>query len=138
MKKKSNTPRRKRMKKEGRLQCAKDWIKEYDGKNIVKGYAKWFGIAKLDAVNELKTLGIHIDEEYIEKLKIDLVNTIKQNKIKREKRTLFKRNQKEELEFSNYYQNDYYNLDSFKYDNFELERKDCAVFDKCEDCDLPF
>lgn len=137
-KKKSNTPRRKRMKKKGRLQSAKDWIKEYEGKNLVKGYSKWYGIAKLDAVNELKTLGVHIDEEYIKKLKINEESIIKQNRIKKEKKALLKRIQKEELEVLDYYQNDYYNLASSKEENFELERKSCTVCAKCEDCDLPF
>lgn len=59
MKKKSNsTPRRKRIKRTDRLAQAKIWIKTYNGKNLVKGYAKWFGVDWLCALNELKLLGI--------------------------------------------------------------------------------
>jgi hypothetical protein len=59
MKKKSNnTPRRKRLKRSGRLEQGKIWIQTYNGKNLVKGYAKWFGVDWLCALNELKLLGI--------------------------------------------------------------------------------
>jgi hypothetical protein len=72
------------MNKEGRLQSTKKWIPEYQGNNIVKGYAKWFVVSKLGAVSELKLLGIEIDEEYILKLKKSEEELIKQRKIKKE------------------------------------------------------
>ena len=89
-KKRSNTPRRKRMKKEGRLQSAKYWIPTYKGKNIVQGYANWFGISKLGAVSELKLLGIQIDEEYILKLKKSEEELIKQRRRKKELKEQYK------------------------------------------------
>lgn len=67
--KKSNTPRHKRLNKVGRLNAAKYWIPKYEGKNIVKGYSIHFGVDKLCAVQELACLGIPTDLEYIHQLK---------------------------------------------------------------------
>lgn len=55
-------PRRKRMTRAGRLSCAKDtqWVQKYRGKNIVKGYARWFGVDFLSAVTELRQLGVFV------------------------------------------------------------------------------
>jgi len=95
----SNTPRRKRMDKAGRLQLAEKWLKEYTGKNIVKGYAKWFGVSKLGAVSELKLLGIQIDEEYILELKKTEEELIKQRKKKKELKELEEREEMSYLLF---------------------------------------
>ena len=59
---KSNTPKRKRFSKQVRLNAATSWITTYDGKNIVSGYAKWFGVDKICAINELKLIGVVIPE----------------------------------------------------------------------------
>jgi len=32
------------MNRQSRLQSAKQWILTYAGKNIIKGYRKWFGV----------------------------------------------------------------------------------------------
>ncbi len=76
------------MKREGRLQSARKWMEEYTGKNIVKGYAKWYGTSNLQAVAELKMLGIRIDENYIIQLKKAEEEKIKRNRIKKEKREI--------------------------------------------------
>ncbi len=44
--------RHKRLKREGRLQAAKYWLPKYNGKNIVKGYSKHFGVNIICAVDE--------------------------------------------------------------------------------------
>ena len=64
-KKRQPGPRRKRMTRQGRLSSAKttDWVKQYGGKNIVKGYAKWFSVDPLCAVIELRMLGVNISPE---------------------------------------------------------------------------
>lgn len=59
---KKQTPRRKSLTKQGRLDSAKDWITKYDGQNLVSGYAKWFGVDKICAINELKVFGVIIPE----------------------------------------------------------------------------
>ena len=59
---KKQTPRRKTLTKKGRLASAKDWITKYDGQNLISGYAKWFGVDKICAINELKVFGVIIPE----------------------------------------------------------------------------
>ena len=63
-KNKHRSPKRKRLKREARLQSAKKWIPTYEGKNIVRGYAKWYGVDLLCSIKELRLLGIHVDESY--------------------------------------------------------------------------
>lgn len=65
----SNIPRHKRMKRDSRLQAAKHWIPKYEGKNIIKGYSKHFGVNKLCAIKELEMLDYKLDPEYIKQLK---------------------------------------------------------------------
>jgi len=54
------------MTREARLSCARDtgWVDQYEGKRIVKGYRKWFGVDSLCAIVELRLLGIAISSEY--------------------------------------------------------------------------
>ncbi|NOU46789.1 MAG: hypothetical protein HOO86_06980 [Bacteroidales bacterium] len=59
---KKQTPRRKTLTKKGRVDSAKDWITTYDGQNLISEYAKWFGVDKICAINELKTLGVIIPD----------------------------------------------------------------------------
>lgn len=66
-KKKSSTPRCKRMKRNQRLQSAKQWILTYRGKSLVRGYKNHFGVDQVCALLELKALGERIDEEQIKK-----------------------------------------------------------------------
>lgn len=68
------------MKRSGRLQAAKKWYSEYEGKNIVKGYSRYFGVNKLTAVYELEMLGYQIKSSYKEELK--QVELQKQYKVK--------------------------------------------------------
>ena len=67
-KKKKNralAPRRKRMKRPARLAHAKakNWPETYNGKNLIKGYAKWFAVDLLCALLELRMLGVEISAE---------------------------------------------------------------------------
>jgi hypothetical protein len=96
--KRSNTPKRKRLKKEGRLQTGNEFIKNYTGKRIVKGYANWYGVSLLTAVNELKILGVAISEEYIQQLKITEENKIKERQKRREEKALAEKMIEDELE----------------------------------------
>lgn len=66
-KKKSCQPRRLRMKRKQRLDAAKAWLPKYEGKNIVQGYRKHFGVDFICAFIELETLGVEIDPGYKEK-----------------------------------------------------------------------
>lgn len=62
-----------------RLQSAQLWMLKYEGKNIVKGYRKQFGVDILCAITELQILGITFTDEYINSVK----KTIEADKIKR-------------------------------------------------------
>ena len=54
------------MKRNQRLQSAKQWISTYEGKNLVRGYKKHFGVDEVCALLELKALGRPINDERIE------------------------------------------------------------------------
>ena len=53
------------MQRPSRLQAAKHWIPTYVGENIIKGYKKWFGVDLVCAINELRLLGVKLDEQYV-------------------------------------------------------------------------
>ncbi|MEO8702757.1 MAG: hypothetical protein ABI867_22120 [Kofleriaceae bacterium] len=57
-------PRRKRMRRPARLQAAVKWRSGYGGKNIVRGYARWFGVDLVCAIVELRMLGVAIEAGY--------------------------------------------------------------------------
>ena len=82
---KKQTPRRKSLTKKGRLASAKDWIIKYDGKNLISGYAKWFGVDKICAINELKTLGVIIPENLENQIVESLKRRKEQRKLAKEK-----------------------------------------------------
>jgi hypothetical protein len=54
-------PRRKRMQRPARLQAAVKWRSGYGGKDLVRGYARWFGVDLLCAIVELRMLGVAVD-----------------------------------------------------------------------------
>ena len=71
------------MNKQARLQAAVLWMKSYNGKSLIKGYAKWFGVDKLCSIKELKILGVPISEA-LEKQVMESVNQqISQNRKRR-------------------------------------------------------
>lgn len=67
-KKRPLPPRRKRMKRRGRLQAGRNWIPTYEGKNLVRGYAKWFGVDLWCAVLELRMLCVEVDPAYADEI----------------------------------------------------------------------
>lgn len=73
--------KRKNLKKDRRLQSAESWINDYKGKSIISGYAKWFGVDKVCAIRELKTLGVVIPES-IENQIIASLKTKQEQKLK--------------------------------------------------------
>ena len=62
-------PRRKRMRRPARLEAGLQWKTEYDGKNLVRGYVRWFGVDLLCAVFELRMLGVEVDAAYEQQLR---------------------------------------------------------------------
>jgi hypothetical protein len=71
-------PRCKRMNREARLQSARRWLQKHNGKNVVKRYKTHFGVDWLCAIKELKMLGIEIDPDYEEQVRLKVENSIKQ------------------------------------------------------------
>ena len=79
--KKQLGPRRKRMKRSARVQSAVSWLKQYSGKNVLRGYCKHYGVDWRCAATELKQLGIHLDPDYLRQREIteqQLANSRKQ------------------------------------------------------------
>jgi len=79
-------PRRKRMTREGRLQSATAtrWLERYEGKDLIKGYGKWFAVDPLCAVTELRMLGVRIDEERENAIKTSIEGRATARKRRRE------------------------------------------------------
>ena len=69
-----SVPRRKRMKRPGRLSSAQatGWVAEYKGRNIIAGYSKWFAVDLLCALIELRLLGVKIDQGREEQIKASI------------------------------------------------------------------
>ena len=59
----NQTPRRKRSNRQSRLAMASQWLSNYEGSNIIKGYSTHFGVDKLCAIKELEMLGVKISDE---------------------------------------------------------------------------
>jgi hypothetical protein len=64
------------MNRTSRLHSAKatKWIEKYTGKNIIRGYCKWFAVDPLCAVIELRELGVPISADEEEKLRRSAIN----------------------------------------------------------------
>lgn len=73
---KGHGPRRKRMDRASRLESAKatGWVRAYTGKNVIRGYCKWYGVDVLCAVIELRQLGVTISEAREEELRRSTVS----------------------------------------------------------------
>ena len=81
MPKKSRTPRRKRLSRQGRLNSAVEWVEKYNGKNIIAGYAKWFGVDKICAIKELKSIGVVFPENLVNQIIASHKSRLKQKRI---------------------------------------------------------
>jgi hypothetical protein len=84
--KNNKTPKRKRLKRAHRLTSSKEWIKKYYGKNIVKGYAKWYGVDLICAIKELRMIDVHIPLDYEEQVKQSIEANKMERQLKCEKR----------------------------------------------------
>ena len=79
------------MKRNQRLLSSKEWMENYRGKNMVRGYAKWYGVDLICAIRELRLNGILIDEDYEKKVRLSI-------EAKRKARELIKEKKLESLE----------------------------------------
>ena len=62
------------MARRARLQAARQWLRTYRGKKVVRGYAKWFGVDLGCSLRELQLLGAALDPVYVERLSVTLQN----------------------------------------------------------------
>ncbi|WP_079504831.1 hypothetical protein [Mesobacillus jeotgali] len=74
-------PRRKRMKREARLQSAKSWLVSYEGENVVKSYSKWFAVDPVCAIKELELLGLRFSEKQKMNVLFGQENRIRQKQL---------------------------------------------------------
>src|SRR5690606_12379553 len=81
-----STPRTKRMKQFQRLHNALHWFKAYNGKNLVSGYSKRYGVDKLCAIRELGLLSVRFSDEYENNLRRSLQELWDQRRLRKEKR----------------------------------------------------
>lgn len=96
-KKKQNLgPRRKRMKREARLQSAKSWLKGYEGRNVVKSYSKWFAVDSICAMKELELLGLRFTEKEKMNIQKRQEDRIRQKQLLKERRLQKKKEQEME------------------------------------------
>ena len=83
-----NTPRRKRLKRPARFLWARRWLESNGGDNIVRRYARWFGVDRVCAIVELRLLGVGISAEYEQKIKESIEQIACQRRRKKEERLL--------------------------------------------------
>jgi hypothetical protein len=62
---------RKALSRARRLQRAKRWLASYRGKNLVRGYKRWFGVNDVCACVELRLLGVDIPDARLEQARRD-------------------------------------------------------------------
>ncbi|MVT12530.1 hypothetical protein [Chitinophaga tropicalis] len=67
-----------------RLKLAPQWISAYTGKNLVRGYARYFSVDLICAITELRMLGSPVPEEYELAVKRSIADRSLQRKKKRE------------------------------------------------------
>lgn len=85
--KKKNTalaPRCKRMKRSARLQSAVSWLKQFSGKNVLRGYCKHYGVDWRCAAIELKQLGVQLPSDYLQQRELTEQNLATKRKQRRQ------------------------------------------------------
>ncbi|QEM06243.1 hypothetical protein DIU31_022980 [Mucilaginibacter rubeus] len=83
---KNNNPVKRTLPRSQRLLQGKNWIGNYNGKNIVRGYAKHFRVDLLCAIKELRLLGVIITEKYEETVQQALAVHASQKKLREEQK----------------------------------------------------
>ena len=62
------------MDRAARLQSAAAWLRRFEGFNVVRSYARWFGVDLACALKELRRLGVELDPIYVSRLETTLRN----------------------------------------------------------------
>jgi hypothetical protein len=71
------------MTRSARLQSATSWVKTYSGRDIVRGYRRWFGVDTVCAILELRMLGIRVSDERLRQAKITESEAARQHSMRR-------------------------------------------------------
>jgi hypothetical protein len=73
------------MTRQGRLSSARAtrWVEKYTGKNIIRGYSRWFAVDLLCAVTELRALGVPISQEREQQIRGTIANRAASRKCRR-------------------------------------------------------
>lgn len=124
----TSCPRHKRLNRAGRLQAAQKWIQQYNGKNVVRGYHKHFGVSLICAALELQSLGLRISETYIQQLKAD--------EKRREDLAYKRKREKKENELSLYEDEDNYYL--LEYDSHISPDIEVQEYSNVSNDQIPF
>lgn len=74
------------MDESARLAAAKQWLETYTGKDLVRGYHKYFGVDRPVAVRELKLLGVRVDPNYLSDFNACVAQQRKARALKRKQR----------------------------------------------------
>ncbi len=85
-KKKCKRKKKRTMKRVDRLASAVEWIKKYEGNNIVRGYSKKFKVDLLCAVVDLELTGYKVDSKYKKQLEQSRVDLQRQREKKKRKK----------------------------------------------------
>ena len=72
------------MKRSARLQSAVSWLKQFSGKNVLRGYCKHYGVDWRCAAIELKQLGVQLRPEYLQQRELTEQNFAAKRKERRE------------------------------------------------------
>ncbi len=75
------------MNRAARLESAKHWLPTYEGRDVVKGYRKWYGVSTVCAIVELRQLGVKSDEQRLIQAKRTEESTARQRAKKKQERT---------------------------------------------------
>lgn|SRR5690349_9922422 len=80
----TSIPRRKRFNREQRLQSARHWVKTYSGRDIVRGYRKWYGVSTVCAILELRQLGFTVSEDRLAQARVTEAQTARRRAVQKE------------------------------------------------------
>ncbi|MFK7693045.1 hypothetical protein ACI5FR_09650 [Paenibacillus sp. HJGM_3] len=83
------------MNRQGRLQSAVSWLREYKGKNYIHGYRKHYGVDTGTAIAELRMLGVPLSDEAVRTARASAAASVRAKQARKEKRRL--RLQEEQL-----------------------------------------
>ena len=57
--------------------AAPTWLPTYGGKNIVRGYARWYAVDRICAIIELRMLGVAVPAEYEAQVRLTIASIAK-------------------------------------------------------------